>query len=102
MGMFLEISLAVKPDWVSFMVWVHSILSLLHYLNLHSPKIQKQYKKEYKSAENAAKAMAKFEKTLARVDEHNKKFQNGEVQYTLGEISLRNLCTSFPIHTISM
>ncbi|OXA47360.1 ervatamin-B [Folsomia candida] len=62
MGMFLEISLAVKPDWVSFM---------------------KQYKKEYKSAENAAKAMAKFEKTLARVDEHNKKFQNGEVQYTL-------------------
>ncbi|OXA48672.1 Cathepsin L [Folsomia candida] len=61
-AVFSAISLADKPDWVAF---------------------KKQHKKEYKSAEKEAKAKAKFDKNAARVDEHNKKFERGEVQYNI-------------------
>ncbi|OXA43159.1 Digestive cysteine proteinase 2 [Folsomia candida] len=55
-------ALAEKPDWVAF---------------------KNRHKKEYKNAEKEAKAKAHFDKNSARVDAHNKKFNRGEVQYTI-------------------
>ncbi|OXA48549.1 Cathepsin L [Folsomia candida] len=61
-AVFSEVLLADKPDWVAF---------------------KKQHRKEFKSRAAEAKAKAKFDKNAARVDEHNKKFEKGEVQYKI-------------------
>lgn len=46
---------------------------------------QKKHGRKYKNAEQALKAEAHFKRNMKKFEEHNAKFQAGEVSFTIGE-----------------